>query len=277
MFVKKIKNRKELIASIYLFIDDAEIGIREKKEFPFRLSRKIICSRIGYAGFGTKKSLRQHLSKMIFGEGSKLYSWPKIKIRNEAVADIITRTIKRCHLLLPVGPTFIFVFPSFDDFVKYKMRGTAGFTPWKNTILLYINPSPGWEESLERTTAHEFNHAAALTYRSKWPTLLGALIFEGLGENFRADVIRNNSAPYDKVLTLTEGRKLFSALENRLNSCSRKLRRELFFGKGRYPLWAGYSLGYQIVRSFRKRNPTLSWLQILNLSPRAIFKNSEFN
>ncbi len=58
------------------------------------------------------------------------------------------------------------------------MDGVAGYSFWRNTILVYINPVDGWDTALRSTICHEFAHAVAQNY-NKMETILDQLVFDG--------------------------------------------------------------------------------------------------
>ena len=143
---------------------------------------------------------------------------------------------------------------------KNKMDGVSGFSPWKNTILIDINPSAkNWETSLKNTISHEYNHSVVYNFH-KWETLLDSIIFEGFAEHFREQVVGGEKASWAKAVSQKECKKHFSKLKEKLNSKNQQLYREVFFGSEKYPLWLGYSLGYQIIKSFLSKNKEKSWI-----------------
>ncbi len=145
-------------------------------------------------------------------------------------------------------------------------------------VHLFISPEKFSSTSLIETIAHELNHAVFLHYRdsSSWLTLLEALIFEGFAENFREEVVGGDIAPWSKALSDNESQKEFFKLEKYLGSTENKVYQDVFFGNKEYKKWTGYTIGYQIVKSFRKKNPNKSWLEILKTKPEKILEASTF-
>lgn len=273
---KKIKIKNKLIAQLYLFLD-VNFSIFPDKESALSSTLKNVKnSNIGYAGFKSKNNLHDYLISAIFDPKEK--DIPKILKYNfdtEKITEIIKDTIKLCHKTIESSITNIFVFPTFDNFVKQKMNGAFGYTPYKNTILIFLNlQNRKWEKALASTIAHEFNHSLILNYNT-WETLLDSLIFEGLAENFNEKIIGGKS-PWIKALNLSQSKKIFLSLENKLDSKDYSLYRSVFLENKEYPLWTGYSIGYYIVRSFIKINPDLKWPKILKLNPKNILEKSNF-
>ncbi len=268
-----IKYKKKNIAQIYLNISYSKAI--NKSQLVFYLSKDIEESAIGYAGFKTKYGLQKHLTQAIF-DLKKISRFPQFNFDKKKIVKIITNTIISCYKILPYRPAEIFVFPTFSKFVKKKMSGTTGYTPWKNTILIFINPSSStWEKALPATIAHEFNHSVILQYH-QWRTLLDSLIFEGLAEHFIGDVINGKRALWTRSLSIKQSKKLFLELKKYLYSKDSKLYQSIFFGDRKYRQWAGYTLGYYIVQSFIKNNPGFSWKRIVTLPPKEILQKSNF-
>lgn len=273
---KKIKIKNKPIAQLCLFLNINFSTFSNKEGVISSTLKNIKNSNIGYAGFKSKNNLHDYLIDAIFDPNEK--DIPKISKYNfkiEKITEIIEDTIKICHRISKNNITNIFVFPTFNNFVKQKMNGAFGCTPYKNTILIFLNPqNRKWEKALASTIAHEFNHSSILNYNT-WETLLDSLIFEGLAENFKEKIIGGKS-PWIKALNLSQSKKIFLSLENKLDSKDYNLYRSVFLENKEYPLWTGYSIGYYIVRSFIKMNPDLKWPEIMKLNPNEILKKSNF-
>ena len=49
-----------------------------------------------------------------------------------------------------------------------------------------------------------------------------------------------------------------------------KIYREVFFGNKEYKRWTGYSIGYRLVKEFRKKYPNISWGEIIKMRQKDI-------
>lgn len=232
---------------------------------------------IGYAGFSSKKSLRAQLKFLIFGKNShkiQLKQLSKFPFRKAEILSKIANIFKKCLGQLPVKSTWIFIFPTFDQFIKNKTGGIGAFVPWQHTILLTLHPeSKRWRKTLPNTLTHEFNHSVRFHYFPLSPnnTLLDILISEGLADNFTYQITKKLN-PWVITLSFRECKKIFSKIKKLLNSKSKKVYRSLFFEDKKYPLWAGYAVGYQIIRSFLKNNKNLKWEEVIKLRSKEILK-----
>lgn len=273
MRAKKVFDDK-MIGYVY-FLLDYNPRLSDKKSFIARLVSDLQETSIGFAGFKSKKYLKQYLQFQIFDD-KECNNLPKYNFDKKKIFRIIEDTLAKCHNKLLAKPTRIFLFPSFNSFVKNKMGGVGGFSPWKNTTLIDINPTvKNWETALKNTICHEYNHSEVYNYH-KWESLLDSIIFEGFAEHFREQVIGGGRAPWTKAVAQNKCKRYFSKLKEKLNSKNHQLYREVFFGSEKYPLWLGYSLGYLIVKLFLSKNKEKSWIDIVKIKPKEILKQSDF-
>lgn len=285
MKVKKIIQNNRPIAIIYFYIDYDQDTAKNPKELLNTILNQIPFNpKIGYAGFYSQKFLQKHLKFQIFGRNKKLSKGPLplIPFTENEILKVIKSALKKSLFFLKSEFTWIFVFPTFNLFVKEKMKGVTGSSFWKNTILLFIHPeAKDWQFPLTHTFVHEFAHSVENKYFpiSSSTTLLSSLIFEGRANNFVTSVLKCKPPREAIVLNKTQCKKILRKLQKRnlFLSKSRRLYRSLFFGSKEYPLWAGYSIGYQIVKSFLKKYPKMKWKEIMKLSSKKILEESGWN
>ena len=161
-------------------------------------------------------------------------------------------------------------------FKKKSMRGVGGYTPWSKTILLDINPTTeGWKEGLKYTIAHEYNHTAYQEVHSMPETLGETLVFEGLADCFAEHVCDVPKPLWTQSVSPKGCKEYLSTLETLLISEENSLYKDVFFGSKDYPQWLGYSLGYNVVKSYLQ-NTTLSWGETMGVEPKTILEESTF-
>lgn len=240
-----------------------------KEEFVKSISAEIEENENGFAGFRDKNILKKHLEWSVFGEDGKPEN---LKPETGKIFEIAGTALREC--VSAAGQAVknridVYVFPTFDRFVKEKMIGVSGFTPWKNTVLIYMNPVLGWEDALGGTVYHEFAHAVMMNF-SERKTLMDNLVFEGVAERFRESVAGGDISPWSGSLGYDDATKVFAGLKDKLNSEDEKLIRDVFYGTGDYPLWAGYAVGYHVVGDFLKgaeKKSKKNWDEILRMKP----------
>lgn len=234
---------------------------------------------IGYAGFLHKKGLQKHLTQRYSQSDIGTYQ-PLPLVQERKIKRTLLATTQKTSRLLspPEGRVLIFVFPligPFDDYDK-AMGFSSGFCPYKNTILIFLSPKLFVDQSLKSSLAHEYNHALFFNYHDIRLTLLETIVFEGLAENFEEEVV-GTAPPYATTLTSKEARKTLNSMSSQLLcSKSQSAYQQVFFGGKKYKKWTGYSIGYWIVRLFRKKKHNFSWQDIMKMEPLEIAKVSDF-
>ena len=224
---------------------------------------------IGFAGFSSKNLLKTTLKRFMFSlRGEELH----FKISSEKIDKILKISKKTLEELKEYSHSkkHIFIFPCFDDFTIKKMGGVGGFCPWKNVILIFLNFPEGWETYLKETIVHEFVHSVSPFYKGGDFSIGEGLIFEGLSENFREKVFGGKSAPYSKALNEDEAMKTLNEIKDKLNSKNWNEYMAIFYGTEKYALWAGYSIGYYLIKKYLKNKKEINWNELLRTNPKKI-------
>lgn len=258
----KDKNNK-VIANLFCFVDYENRKYKSKNDFVDCLVEKVsVIPQVGYAGFKNKEYLKKHLRYSIF-DSEKFKGVPEISFDEKNIREIIADTLIKCKATLDSKKTNLFIFPNFSEYKKEKLNGVGGLCCWKNTILIDINPVKGWQGQLKQTVCHEFHHSVIANKRNpqSW-SLLEALVYEGMADNF-AEKIIGKSSLWVKEVSKKECLIIFQKLKKNLEKSDRNLYQQVFFGKDKkYPHWTGYSIGYQMVKLYLKSHPDLDWNEI---------------
>lgn len=229
-----------------------------------------------FGGFAEKNWLRRFLPPGIFGEykGEKV---PEYKLPNKELNKLISKALVKSYTALPNAHTNVFVFPTFSSFVKHHMNGSTGYTPHKNTIHVYVYPErvQGWQQEIANTIAHEYTHSVVMNHH-KWQTLLDSLVYEGLAEHFRERVIGGKRALWTNAINKKQVQKYWRELKPQINSKDYKLYHKVFFEGKSYPKWTGYTIGYNIFKSFLKNSGNKDWKQIIRNNSAQILEKSDF-
>lgn len=229
-----------------------------------------------YIGFKNKKNLSDFLNEEIYGINVIAPSLGD-ELKRSEINGIIKEIITGCRRISKnKSKLVIHIFPSYNKFINTQMSGVSGYTSNSRNILIFISPQKDWQTALKNTLAHEFAHSIAFKYH-KWQTLLDCLIFEGLADNFRESVIGGKPAPWSIALSQINAKKTFIKLKKLLNSKNENLYSQVFLGySNKYPLWSGYAIGYQIMKSYFKYNKNKSWQEVFKLKPGEILKQSKY-
>lgn len=265
-----IKAGETKLATLYTFFEHFP---KNKGSFLDELVRTIPDNRkIGVAGFSSKKFLRECLERKMF---SGKVRPRKLNIQEERVVELAEAALSKCRKQLRFRALAIFVFPTFSLSVAKELRGVDGYTPWKNTIFLFLSPSRTWRRAFQETLAHELAHAVSLNYLP-WRTFLDTLVFEGIAEHFRESTVGGKKAAWAKAVPSNRIRSLFQRLANRFNSTDFNLYQRVFLGGKDFAKWTGYTLGYALITSFLHNSRLRDWNKLLRLPPKKILTVSDF-
>lgn len=267
----KLESINVMHGNINIFVNDENIT---KEKFLLKLAENIQNNKsIGYAGHKTKEDLIKTLERFIFNNNTKILR--SLQLNKKEIINITSRALGLCNETLKNDLTYVFIFPTLNKFIMKNMNGVSGFCPFKNTILIFINPKYGWQKELEHSICHEYNHIIAYKYHD-WKILLNSIIFEGLAEHFREYVVNGKKSPWAKAITKKECKKVFRKIKPSLYGADFKLYKNLFFGNEEFKQWSGYSLGYEIVKCFLSNSNIKDWNKIMKINPDKILKLSEF-
>lgn len=232
---------------------------------------------IKYAGYSNENTLREDLLRHVgrYDRGQYRNLSEKEK---QSMSKTIQTTIDKCNKILPL-PTknFIFVFPWFPSEKESVFNGSFGFATYSCVLYLFITPDVFTEESVADSVAHEINHTISYYYHfdryAKW-SLLDHIVNEGLAENFREDVLKTKSAPWAIALSEQKAFEMLKEIYPKLNSKDDKIHQTILFGNNKkFERWTGYSVGYWLVKRFRKMKSNLSWEETMKIKPEDILKS----
>jgi len=229
-------------------------------------------TKIGFAGIARKEWLKKNLENK--NTDPNLSS--KLIRRKKGIETILIQTNNKVQKVLSLDEIYVFIIPTSDKFVTQNMNGVLGYSPYKNTIHLYVNPDIHFRDELEKTFIHEYNHAYFHTKRN-WKSLLDSLIAEGLAEVFSDEITKyKQRSKWTNVLTDIERVDYWLKLKNQLDN--ENLHSSVFFARNdEFPIWTGYDIGYNIVNLFRQKYLNLSWEELMNKTPDDILILSEFD
>ncbi|MBU0930301.1 MAG: DUF2268 domain-containing protein, partial [Nanoarchaeota archaeon] len=223
---------------------------------------------IGYAGYKSKNALKEFLIWSIYGFKQN-ERWESVDI--EKIKKIIEETIIKCKSVIN-QKIKIFVFPTIDNFIIEKMDGVAGFSPWRNTMIINLNPTKKMDSVLKDTVGHELAHALALNYNERI-TIQDDLIFEGIAEHFKENFVNKKKSKWVKSIPKKIALKILGEIKSKLNMRDKQLYKDLFFGSAKYPLWVGYAIGYYIIDNYLK-NHKIEWNKFIKISPKEIINEN---
>jgi len=231
---------------------------------------------VEYAGYMTDDELSDDLEFRI-GTLKTPHQYRLLSDKErKQIATVVEATVSKCHKVLPHSntPISIFVFPWFPSVEEASaLFGVNAVAPHMCTIHLFLDSENFTVESVKETIAHEYNHLVFYeNHQDDNYTLLEQMLIEGLAEHFREELIGGASAPWATALTEKDSAKLLESLRPFLGSKNRRLCRQVLYGSKKYKPWTGYSIGYWLIKEFRKKRDSLAWKDVMKLETGQIFK-----
>jgi hypothetical protein len=189
---------------------------------------------------------------------------------------IATDTWRKANAALPQGPLRICVDMArvADTFTRDRMGGIVGVTAGHGRIILRIHPDAAWQSVLPYALAHEMHHSywAEHHYDPAKPfTLADYMVFEGRADYF-AGTLFNHPAPWTTALSDDDYAATWRELSKTLGATDGARLRAAMFGSPQagIPMWAGYSIGHDLVAKRMSHAPALD-LKAMTAAPASEF------
>lgn len=193
------------------------------------------------------------------------------------IEDIFNKTVDKVLEKIPLSNVDVVICESAYGIIPELGIGGNAYEP--NAVYISLDSKfPNFvdktlKEELSRTIVHELNHAMRSQAIGYGETLLKALISEGLADHFDMEI--NNKGPHlwDVVLNAGQIRKMKEKAKKEYNNKNYN-HQEWFFGskeKG-IPRWTGYTLGFNLVAEYLKKNPNKKPSQLHKLEAEKFIK-----
>lgn len=193
------------------------------------------------------------------------------------IENIFDETIIKVLKKIPLSNVDVVVYEYAEATIPEL--GVSGYCYEPNLAFVYLNSKfPDFanktlKEELSRTIAHELNHAMRSQAIGYGETLLEALITEGLGEHFDMEINKKSHHAWNAVLNDNQIKEMMAKAKKEYNNKNYS-HNEWFFGseeKG-IPKYTGYTLGYNLVAEYLKKNPSKKPSQLHSLKTEEFIK-----
>ena len=138
-------------------------------------------------------------------------------------------------------------------------NGAGGFTFSADFIRIIIDDEKATENLISENVVHELCHAARWGKNDEWiKSLFDGLIFEGLACVLEDEFAIKNSEKTLFIKTILErsdeeNEKILAVVRDKLDSNEYNYDEIFFNGNNKLPRWAGYSLGYYLVKKYLEK------------------------
>ena len=137
--------------------------------------------------------------------------------------------------------------------------GVGGRTKTSDFIEFAIDEEKATENLISEMVAHELCHAARWGKNDEWiNSLFDGVISEGIATYFEAEFVKDRTEKTVFIKTIfersdEENEKILDKLRTQLDLNQYDYDTIFFNGNNELPRWAGYSLGYYLVRKYLKK------------------------
>jgi len=247
----------KILAYVYSFMD--LVNLVQANQVLESIHKEIpLIEGVGYAGFTEKEYLLDGcLKDNLFSKQKNIESE---SLNLQELLKAIQEPLLKAEDILKGEIIHIFIFPNFDHFIKKHMSGNFGYTPWKNTIHLYVNYLDS--KKLGFTLIHELAHALS-PYPTSENTIGAILLYEGLAEKFRERLLGGQRSPWTEVLSQEDIKKILPKIN--LGEINPDTYAKLFFGSEEHLMWSGYSLGYHLANKFLNKENQKEWSKLVRM------------
>jgi uncharacterized protein YjaZ len=183
----------------------------------------------------------------------------ELKSYQRKIHSTAKAVFKAVGKVLPIKDVEVVVYKNPSATIR-EIGGIGGYTQVANIIFISLDPShtnfkKAIGDELFKTLVHELHHAI------RWQkpvaeTLLEAVVSEGLADHFVTEITGNKKpAPWSDCLTSGQKKNLFKKAKREWLKTNYD-HSAWFFGTSKsIPRWAGYSLGYALVKDYLESHP----------------------
>lgn len=179
------------------------------------------------------------------------------------IAQMIKEAIKEAELYafsrLNINWDIDLMVTNHMTFVLIPEDGVGGRTYWSDLITICVDEEKLTKSKMTEMLVHELCHAARWGKNNEWMnTLFDGLINEGIATYFEAEFAKNRKEKQFFIKTVLErsdkeNEKILEKLRDQLELKSYDYETIFFNGNDELPRWAGYSLGYYLVKKYLEK------------------------
>ena len=206
-----------------------------------------------------------------------------LELRKSDVVAVAEEALQSITSALPGPDTKIIFMPAnpvmHDFFSKYGICINA-VTVGSGKIIVQIDPTfQQWREMLPRVIAHEYHHSVwiARHWKNADFSVLEYLVFEGRADAFANTLYRNIRSPWTAMINEEQERSVWKRIRPELFARGREKVSAVLISDPGIPAGSLYTIGFNIVRSFKQVNPHYTDKEIIDLEAEDIFKLSKYD
>lgn len=206
----------------------------------------------------------------------RIHAKDAVKLDQANLLDVLKKTVRAANIHLKHSNCNILVFADPDQAIPEEgLGGRAWGSDW---IRMDIDPNTklgvgkAVQTYLQGMVAHELHHSRRATSVGYGETLGEAMVSEGLAQAYQEFLYPKVNVAYAHHLTTHEIKKAWKKAQAEIVS-KKYDHSEWFYGTGKLKRWAGYSLGYNIVKQFMERERENNPAVLVDVPANAFLEN----
>ncbi|MBI9039470.1 MAG: hypothetical protein JEY97_15160 [Bacteroidales bacterium] len=203
-------------------------------------------------------------------------------LKNSDLIKIAKNALKKISLALPGPSTKILFIPANPEYRNYYEKyniGVTAVTVGSGKIIVSIDPTfKNWKELLPYVLAHEYHHSVwtSRNFETINFSLLEFLIFEGRADSFASSVYPDKNITWTSIINKETENRVWEIIKTDLDMRGHTICDKVMMGTNEIPFASGYTIGFNIVQSFKENNPEFSDIEIIDFTPNKILNMSEY-
>jgi uncharacterized protein YjaZ len=157
-------------------------------------------------------------------------------------------------LFVPANPEYKEIFESYGIGINAVTIGTG-------KIIVSINPTiDNWQQLLPYALAHEYHHSVwtSRNFETSDFTPLEYILLEGRADSFAKELFPNTKHPFIKTLSNKQENRVWNLIKPEMYVRNSGLNDKMMSGTNEIPTGSVYSIGFNIIESFKINNPQIS-------------------
>ncbi|MDX1545753.1 MAG: DUF2268 domain-containing putative Zn-dependent protease [Rhodothermales bacterium] len=182
----------------------------------------------------------------------------QLAARRSHIEQVVRQTVASVNGLMPIDKVLIRVVA--DPAQVIPELGLSGYNPSEEEVVLFLDPqssvlSQSLTADLALVLAHEMHHAKRRRTVGYGSTLFEAAVSEGLADHFAMEVVGSAPPLWASALTGSELALWISRARETWTDRPYDHRAWFVGAAPDIPRWAGYAIGFEIVRVYLSADP----------------------
>ena len=158
--------------------------------------------------------------------------------------------------------------------------GFHAFTLGTGKIIVSFDPTfENWRQHIHYALAHEYHHSVwtSRNFETVDITPLEYIILEGKADSFADEIFQITDHPFINMLDEKNEKRIWDLIKPVMNHRNTKTNDKIYYGTKDIPFGSVYAIGFSILKSFKKNNPGITDLEIMDMSPEEVLYLSKYD